>query len=139
MGNSDNQVRTEIRNTARANDSVLSSLQSCKLSENRNILESQLSKLNDPNRRDTISSLIYILDSLLARVPDDVGWPKVESYMNFEEGYEIYVSFRNKSDLVATTPASRLKKQHFQNRLLHPTSGLCFYIVNIFGVRYIVL
>ena len=88
-----NYIRSTIRHGSNVLESVRRSLQTCCLSQNWNVLLNIKETTNDPVRRKNIDCLLFILQLLLADVPNSNGKAYTQSYIQFDEAYDIYLAF----------------------------------------------
>jgi len=138
MSSEHNNTRTLIRKQGFLKNYFHSSLQTCRLTDNVDVIKEKLEHVKDPIRRRHLKALLYILDCLLAKVSDDEGSEKTVGYLSFNDAYDIFLGYfpDNDPNLLIN---DRLKRQQFKELLLHPTFGLSVYILEINNKRYIVL
>ena len=97
---------------------VRKSLQECTLSQNRKKLEDAIaSSKYGCIRQRNLKALLYILECLFATVP------RMLSFMNFEEAFNIYKSFVK--DTEETVSKEDEKKRELRNLLCSRQNGLC--------------
>ena len=97
---------------------VRKSLQECTLSQNRKKLEDAIaSSKNGSIRQRNLKALLYILECLFATVP------RMLSFKNFEEAFNIYKSFVK--DTEETVSKEDEKKRELRNLLCSRQNGLC--------------
>ena len=136
-----NLLRTTIRNESAIAPSVERSLQTCKLRENEALLRRYIEKWTDVKRKNNLKSLVYILNMLLAEVPRADGRSYTRSFIEFNAAYEVYLShseYATSKQLDIVKSDKNIKKQ-FRDLILHPSYGLCVYIVTRGGIDYIIL
>ena len=123
-----NYQRESVRTHARTNNTVYTSLQSCLLKDNRVIHDNQLSKLDGKSQYSmNLCALRYILNCLLTKIPIPPAYYRdsVNSYIDFEEAFQIFLGFQAKSRPIDI----KNERKHLRELLCHPVHGLCIYII----------
>ena len=76
---------------------------------------------------------------MLSDVPNDNGKSYTQSYITFNEAYDVYLAFSGLSDQTELLKTDKLRKKSFRDLLLHPLHGLCVYIAKGCNESYIIL
>eukprot|EP00794_Sanderia_malayensis_P001530 gene1530-1693_t len=132
-----NEVRSFIRSNARKTNNVLTSLQECRLEDNLEVLESKIQKLSAGSKLwEHLRGLRAVLDSLLSNVFHGDGSVTVNSFMDFDEAFQLYLAY--------CTDGSKYMndgdhKKRFKELLLHPNFGLCVYVATFFNEKQFVV
>ena len=135
---SNNAIPSLVREASHFSSRVATSLQSCLLSENRDILSKFINSYNpDQAKTKNLHALRYILDSLLAETENS----KTLVYMTFDEAVSIYVGFKDNLDHAASEATRKAKTTRIQLRdlILNPTFALRVYLVDAIEGTIIVL
>ena len=139
----DHQIRSRIHEESKVHPRIQISLQTCKVEENESVIKGFIEKMiNDERRKSNLKALLYILDLLLAEVPQLNGRVYTHSYLEFNLALDIFLSFSDHAgspEHISIARKSKNIKKEFRNLLLHPTFGLCVYIVKQPFKRYIIL
>ena len=123
--------RTLIRNTSQVNDFVHTSLQACSVHENHVVLTGFIDRFKDHTQRShNLRALRYLLDCPLAEIPLPDGSTKVQSFLEFQEAFEIFVAYKNDGKCADQIKNDRHLKKQFKELLCHSEYGLCIYIVH---------
>ena len=139
QGMSQNSTRSTVRHESHILDLVKRSLQTCRLSQNESVLLSLKARTNDSVRVKKFDCLLYILRLLIADVPNDNGKSYTQSYIKFNEAYDIYLAFSGLSEQADILKKDKDRKKQFRDMLLHPLHGLCVYIVKRYESDYVIL
>ena len=103
------------------------SLQTCKLLENMNVIESYIETIKILDIKCHLMGSRAILDMLMATFEAENNRLQRYSCIGVQQAYDIYLSYSNSAN-----PSQRVSdknhKKAFKEFLCHPKYGLCIYI-----------
>lgn len=115
---SGHEKRTLIRNTSQVNDFVHTSLQACSVHENHEVLTGFIDRFKDQTQRShNLRALRYLLDCLLTEIPLPDGSTKVQSFLEFQEAFELFVAYQNDGKCADQIKNDRHVKKQFKELL----------------------
>ena len=133
-----NSIRSFIRSHF-INEVVLTSLQSCKLSDNLSVLETKIRSVSaGTSFAEHLRGLRAILDCLLAKVNCVDGSTRVVSYIDFQEAFNLFKGYSSLCHGGGNVQIYDQRKR-FKELLLHPEFGLCVYVIAFESKQWIIL
>lgn len=133
-----NKVRTDIRRSSKFSEQVLTSQQTCALSENETILSTRIDSLEGHVNKiaekfsptetnvNNLKGLRAIFQILMANIDCNDRTTRC-SYMDFEEAFAMFLSFHPSK--TTGSLKNHEEKKAFKELLCHPNYGLAVYII----------
>ncbi|KXJ23812.1 hypothetical protein AC249_AIPGENE11233 [Exaiptasia diaphana] len=123
--NSHNSARSGVRKFSKVSPNVLASLQRCTIRDNFACLEDCICKSKNDLLVQNLRGLQAVLDVLQCETDSE---NQVQSFMPFEDAFELFLGFQEGKSLETATSSDR---KAFKEILCHPEHGLCVYIVHV--------
>ena len=137
MASQGNKIRAATRENVARNEFVTSSMQTCRLKDNKAAIENKLSRVAHESKfSHHLCGLRAVLDCLLANIPVSDSLERTVSYLPLLEAFSLYLSFASNGSVFVN---DKDYKKRFRELVLHPEFGLCAYIIKFRGKEFIVL
>ena len=85
----DHKLRTRINEESKIYPRVRTSLQTCRLKENEDLIRRAMDNMKDEVRKNHLRALMYILQTMLAQVPHLNGRIYTQSSLEFDVALDI--------------------------------------------------